>query len=387
MGIETYHSSVRWLGVVIAALVALVAATAVAWLEIRQEREFTRLLAAGDAALAAGRTSEAIEAFSGALAFKPASIVAHLKRGHTYRRRGGEALDAALRDARDAHRLEPAAPQPLELLGDVETALGRYEAATAYYRQYLELDDRDARVLYKLASAHVQRGRPGEALDPLRSAIAIDEGFAAAHYLLGVALRALNRGDEAVRELRRSIALDAALIPPREELAELYAARGRVRDTIEQLEALAALEPDRPQRLVRVALFYARSGRHDTALVALTRAAERHPDSTIVSTALGRLCLEQAARGDAGAVTRALAALQPIARRPDVTSESLALLGRAELMAGRAADAERTLQAAVARQPVFAAAFRYLADAARRRGHAAAAREAEARYAALVPAT
>src|ERR1041385_8734415 len=48
----------------------LVAAAVFAFIAVRQEREFRRLIAAGDAALARDQTYEAIEAFSGALALK-----------------------------------------------------------------------------------------------------------------------------------------------------------------------------------------------------------------------------------------------------------------------------------------------------------------------------
>src|ERR1041385_3797893 len=118
------------------------------WNAVHQEREFRRLIVAGDAALARDRTYDAIEAFSGALALKHDSMLAYLKRGDSYRRRGE--LSAALRDLRDASSLDPAATRPLELLGDVNVAMGRYERAADAYRRYVALDDRAPRVLYKL---------------------------------------------------------------------------------------------------------------------------------------------------------------------------------------------------------------------------------------------
>ena len=51
------------------------------------------------------------------------------------------------------------------------------------------------------------------------------------------------------------------------------------------------------------------------------------------------------------------------------------------------ANAERILQQAVMLQPVAPAAYMHLAAAARRRGHSAAADDAEARYARLVPSS
>src|SRR4030095_1338719 len=95
-----------------------------AWYSVRQEREFQRLIAAGDAALAEEQTFLAIESFSGALALKSDFMLAYVKRGDAYRRRGE--LNAALRDLREATALDPAAPRPVELLGDVNAALGRY---------------------------------------------------------------------------------------------------------------------------------------------------------------------------------------------------------------------------------------------------------------------
>src|ERR671910_1913057 len=104
--------------VVSVGLAALMVGVVVAWYAVRQEREFQRLIGAGDAALAQDQTSSAIEAFSGALALKRDSMLAHLKRGDTYRRRGE--LKAALRDLRVAAAPHPPAPLPAELLGDVK---------------------------------------------------------------------------------------------------------------------------------------------------------------------------------------------------------------------------------------------------------------------------
>ena len=66
--------------VVSVGLAALMVGVVVA-IPVRQEREFQRLIATGDDALARDETSNAIEAFSGALALKRESMVAYLKRG------------------------------------------------------------------------------------------------------------------------------------------------------------------------------------------------------------------------------------------------------------------------------------------------------------------
>jgi tetratricopeptide (TPR) repeat protein len=354
-----------------------------AWNAVHQEREFRRLIVAGDAALTRDQTYEAIEAFSGALALKNDSMLAYLKRGDSYRRRGE--LSAALRDLREASALDPAATRPLELLGDVNVAMGRYERAAEVYRRYLALDDRAPHVLYKLALALYRNGQSQAALEPARRAVALDDRLAQAHYLLAMCLEDQKHDDEAVRSFTRALEINPALGAAREELAGLQLAHGRTREGIQQLEALAALEPSQPQRLVDVGLAYARVGRTDAAITALGRAAERYPEADGVYIALGQVWLETAeAHNDRVALIKALEALQPVALRPDATSDTLTLYGRALFLSGTMDEAERTLEQATSRFPANPEAFLYLSAAAERRGHVTAAREALAKHLGLV---
>lgn len=368
--------------VVSVGLAALMVGVVLAWYAVRQERQFQRLIAAGDAALAQDQTYGAIEAFSGALALKRDSMLAHLKRGDTYRRRGE--LTAALRDLREASALDPSAPRPVELLGDVNAAMGRYERASEHYQAFTALDDRSPRVLYKLALAHYRNGQVERAIEPLRDAVALDERFTEAHYLLGMCLRERGQDDEALRALTRAVEISPAFAAAREELVDLFDRTDRRQAALEQLEALAALEPARAERLISVGLAYARWGRTDAAILTLGRAAERYPDEPAVYTALGRVWLEAAElRNDRVALSKAIEALQPTAASATASGETLMLYGRAMLRSGDARAAERILLQAVGKPPVEPAAFRYLADAAERLGHLPVARDALLRYVAL----
>jgi tetratricopeptide (TPR) repeat protein len=368
--------------VVSVGLAALTVGVVLAWYAVRQERQFQRLIAAGDAALAEDQTYGAIEAFSGALALKRDSMLAHLKRGDTYRRRGE--LTAALRDLREASALDPSAPRPVELLGDINAAMGRYERASEHYEAFTALDDRAPRVLYKLALAYYRNGQVERTIEPLRDAVALDERFTEAHYLLGMCLRERGQDDEALRALTRAVEISPAFAAAREELVDLFNRTDRRQQALEQLEALAALEPARAERLISVGLAYARWGRTDAAILTLGRAAERYPDEPAVYTALGRVWLEAAElRNDRVALSKAIEALQPIAAAVTASSETLMLYGRARLRSGDARVAERILLQAVGKPPVEPAAFRDLADAAERLGHLPIARDALLRYVAL----
>src|SRR3954471_5538698 len=113
------------------AVAALVGVSVLGWFEIRQGREFRRLLAVGDASLAREQTSAAIEAYSGAIALRRDSMLGWLKRGDTYRRRGE--YGPALRDLQQALARDPTAPRPIELLGDVADAIGQHARAVELY--------------------------------------------------------------------------------------------------------------------------------------------------------------------------------------------------------------------------------------------------------------
>jgi tetratricopeptide (TPR) repeat protein len=367
---------------VIALLVSASLVGVLAWQAIARQQEYARLIAEGDRALARDETFLAVEAYSGAIALQGDSMLAYLKRGETYRRRGetGEAL----RDLRRAAELDPTATKPLELLGDLNASLERYARAQESYEAYLRLDDRSPRVLYKLALARYRLGSAQTALSPLRQALSIDDRFAPGYYLLGLCLKALGQPAEATVALERAVQVEPGLGAARETLAELYAAARREKEAINQLEALAALEPGRPDRQLALGLAYGNAGRSDLAVITLRRLAEDHPEDSEVYVAIGRVWLESAeTQHDRVALNKAIEALDVVARRSPPGSEALLLLGRAQLLSGDVGAAERTLKQATAQFPIEPAALLQLASVAERAGHLATARDALVRYTAI----
>ncbi|MBI2834977.1 MAG: tetratricopeptide repeat protein [Acidobacteria bacterium] len=366
------------------AIVGLSAAVAAVSLltAFKREHDYRRLIEDGEAALRADQPFVAIEAFSGAIALKRDSMLAYLKRGETYRRRGE--LPSALRDLRTAADLDPTATRPLEELGDINYGLARYGRAAERYADYVRLDERSTRVLYKLALSHFRAGNVAQAVAALHRAIRLNDRFAEAFYLLGLCHRDQDRFDEARRSFERAIEISPGFVEPRDALASVHEAVGAMAEQIDQLEALAALEPSRPERQVALGSAYARAGRTDLAVLTLGRAAERHPEQPQLYVALGRVWLDAAeTRDDRVALSKALEALQGPVAGTGATSEALTLLGRALLLAGDLELAERMLQQASERFPVDPDSFRYFADAAEQRGHIAPARQALIKLAVL----
>lgn len=371
--------------IVTAAVSAAVAGLVLGWNTIGQDRSFRALIRDGDAALAAGDTSAAAAAFSGALAIRPESTVARMKRGDAYRRRGE--WRAALADLTAASALDPSSPRARDLLGDVHLQLGDPERAAEAYRACLALDERAPAVLVKLAGAEMAAGEPTAALAAAQRAVALDDRLAEAHYLEGLARRAKDPAG-AARALARAVALKPALIPAREQLAEVLLTLGRVKEGAEALDAIAALEPGNPGRAAAVVAAFSAAGKYDSAIKRLERAEEQFPGDAALEGFRGLILLDRAeAESDRALRAEAEAVLAPLAAAQRPSRAILTGMGRARLLAGDARGAVSWLERATSQLPVDVALLRLLARAATDAGAPRTAMTALLRHEALAPGT
>jgi tetratricopeptide (TPR) repeat protein len=357
---------------------------ALAYRSAARDRSYRMLIASGEQALVANDTLAAVEAFSGAIAVRPDAMLARLRRGETYRRRGD--LEVAARDFRAAATLDPTATRPLEALGDVLFAQERFKRASETYEMRLRLDDRSAPIRYKLALSRYRDGVLDAALAEARRSVALDDQFADGYYLIALCLRDKGLVDDAILAFRQAIDRAPGLIPAREELADILAAAGQPAEEIDQLQVLAGLDRGRPERQVAIGLAQARAGKTDLAVLTLSSALDQVHDQPLLNAALGRVWLQVAeAHGDrADALSRALEALERAASSLTATSEIKGLYGRALMLSGQLEAAEQVFQQAIERYPLDPDALARLSDVAEKLGHADAARSALVDYVALV---
>jgi tetratricopeptide (TPR) repeat protein len=361
-------------------VLALAAAGGAAAFQAVAQRNYSALLTRGDAALRDDQSFNAIEAYSGAIALRPGSMLAYLRRGQTYQRRGDRGdLDAAARDFRTSARLDPTATRPLEALGDVLFQSQQYARASSAYERFVRLDDRSARVEYKLALARYRDGDADGAIAALKDTLRIDDRMADAHYLLGVCLRELGRLPDALQALEKAAAISPGMVPAREELADLYGALNRHNQELDQLQVIAGLDRDHVARQVAVGLAQARAGHWDLAVLTLGSALELSPNEPEIYRALGKVWLERP-RDDGAFLSKARKALEPIASSPAATSEMLTLYGRALLQEGDVGGAEHALQQATMRFPVEPQAFALYGSTAEKLNHLEPARQALIQY-------
>jgi tetratricopeptide (TPR) repeat protein len=355
-----------------AGVAAVLAAT-----RVQREKDYERLLLEGDRALSSGDLAAAVEAFTGALTLRPDSMLAYLRRGEAYRRRGADDLSSALRDLRTAASLDPTAPGPHEGLGDVDMARGNPLRAVGHYHASVKLDERSARVQYKKALALYRTGQIEPALDALAMAGPLAPRVAQVPYLRGLCLIEAGRHQEAHAALTHALSVDPGLTAAREALADLSRTLGRLTEEQSHLTALMRAEPDRPERHLALGRAYARAGRTDLAVTTLSNAASRFPNEPAVYTALASVWLGQAvAQADRIALQKGLEALRQAGPSGAADSSLLTLTGTAWLRVREPRRALRAFEEATAVLPLDLTAHGRLADTAERLGMWTVARDA-----------
>lgn len=366
---------------------AILAATAVGGAVVYQqaarERDYRRLLAHGDAALADEQTFGAIEDYSGAIALRPDSMLAHLRRGETYLLRGD--LDGAARDFRTAAALDATATRPLEQWGEVLYRQQRYRRAAEVLESRLRLDDRSAEIYFRLGLARYRDGNFDAAIEALRHALRLEPKMAEAHYVIGLSQREKGRTVDAQGSFELAVNLAPGLIAAREELADVYGQIGKPSEEVQQLQVLAGLDTGHVERRIAVGLAHARAGHADLAVLTLANTLEQAPDHLAIYGALGRVWLDVAEnRPDRpDALSKALEALERAASAAGATSETKTLYGRALLLARQREAAERMLQQATERYPADPSSFALYALVAEQQRHYDAARASLIAYSAL----
>jgi tetratricopeptide (TPR) repeat protein len=355
-----------------AGVAAVLAAT-----RVQREQDYQRLVLEGDRALSSGDLAAAVEAFTGALTLRPDSMLAYLRRGEAYRRRGADDLSSALRDLRTAASLDPTAPGPHEGLGDVAMARDNPIRAVGHYQASVNLDERSARVQYKHALALYKTGQITPALEALAMAGPLDPRIASVPYLRGLCLIEAGRPQEAHAALVHALNVDPGMTAARETLADLSRTLGRLTDEQSHLTALMRAEPDRPERQLALGRAYARAGRTDLAITTLSNAATRFPSESSVYLALASVWLGQAvSQGDRIALQKGLEALRQAGPAGASDSTLLTLTGAAWLRVREPRRALRAFEQATAVLPLDLTAHDRLADTAERLGMWTVARDA-----------
>ncbi|MCI0460396.1 MAG: alkaline phosphatase family protein [Gemmataceae bacterium] len=130
--------------------------------------------------------------------------------------------EAALEYLRRAEQAQPRLPRLHLLLGHVHLQMRRGKEAERAFRKALAIDGDSALAYEGLAAACLRQQRYEAALDYALSAVGLQHHLPQSHYYLGVALTRLGQTTEAVRAFETCLAIQPGMAPAHRWLARLY---------------------------------------------------------------------------------------------------------------------------------------------------------------------
>ncbi len=145
---------------------------------------------------------EAATAFRGALAIDSSLAIGHLNLSLALLYE--QELDAAAKEAADAARLMPSAPQPAYVLGLIARAQNRNDEAREQFEKVRLLDANDVGANVNLAQINLEDRRYDEAIAALQPIVANEPYHVTASYVLGLALTRGGKADDGQVLLQRA---------------------------------------------------------------------------------------------------------------------------------------------------------------------------------------
>ncbi len=145
---------------------------------------------------------EAATAFRGALGIDSSLAIGHLNLSLALMYE--QELDAAAKEATEAARLMPTAPQPAYVLGLIARAQNRNDDARAQFEKVRQIDAVDVGANVNLAQINLEDRRYDEAIAALQPIVATEPYHVTASYVLGLALTRGGKAEEGQLLLQRA---------------------------------------------------------------------------------------------------------------------------------------------------------------------------------------
>ncbi len=365
------------------------------------------LLRQGEAAIQAGQVEVGIEKYKTALnevqqQDKRKRSAIELLLGITYQKarqwqESVDALNAAIQDNANFGYL------PYSLLGFAYRGLGRWQDSLAAFQQADKLKPDDPGVQEGLGYALTALGRPKEAIEPLEKAVRQNPAFAVNHFALGIAYSQNGQLDDAIKEFNEAIRLAPDNFAAYLYLGEAFGRSLRNEQEITAEQQAIRLNPKSAEAYALLGNAYRATNGLREAASAYAKAAELKPDYFDAYAGLAFVDVELEKWSDSWKALQALerlngstnfAAYHALAisyrtfglwqRTVDSASKAVKLkpdcaecyleLGYGYKNLGRADEARKAYEQALAIKPNYTAALAELGDLAETSGDFDAAR-------------
>lgn len=257
-----------------------------------------------------GRFAEALRVYGRALT-KPlathrrADLHRHLS--ETYTSMGNHGL--AVKEAKEAIRLEPQALRHYVRLGDAHSAIGKVVPAIKSYERGLQVDGRGPAsipVRRALAQQYMVAGSFPKAIGLYRQLVEMDKRDVEAQYELANALERAGRTSEALTAYQATLAVDPKRFDALVAMGRMYRRKKEYEVALHNLQKAIVVNDQVPGAYEELGYVYAQLGERDQAYEAFQRAVALDENSTTARRGLGKLLLD---RGDSAGALRELSAI------------------------------------------------------------------------------
>ena len=232
----------------------------------------------------AGRLSEAITSYRGALSIEPHHAKTHNNLGNALRDVGR--LNEAAACFRSALRIDPDYAKAHNNLGNVLRDQGKLDEAVACYQRALVLEPNYAEAHNNLGAAWQDQGRLDEAVTCYQKALVVKPHYAEAYNNLGAALQKQDKRDEAVACCRKAVALRPDYAEACNNLGALLQDQGEPEEALAWCRRALGLKPDYAEAYNNLGNVLRDLGRRDEGMASYRKALSLRPDLAAAHHAL-----------------------------------------------------------------------------------------------------
>lgn len=239
----------------------------------------------------------------------PYSARAHVDIGVTFAGQGRS--ERAIREYREAIRLDSDSKIAHNNLGNALLLLGRLDDAALHLEKAIQIDSAYAVAITNLGNVLRTRGDVDEAIAHYRRSLTIDPDIAKTHSNLGIALRSKGKVEEAIGHYRRALALDPDFDDAHYNLGNALQSQGKLDDAIRHYRMALRLRPEFPEACNNLAASLLTKGSVDEAVGHLRQVLVLTPDDIEAHTNLGHALELQGKRTEAADHFRRAISINP----------------------------------------------------------------------------
>jgi tetratricopeptide (TPR) repeat protein len=209
----------------------------------------------------------------------PNAHVAHNRLGIAYFDQ--DRLDEAIKEYKEAIKLNPEYLQAYSNLGLAYLNLGMFDTAIKEFKAALKLKP-DNPMVYKaynnLGNAYFELGRFDSAIENYMAALRLKPGSSKLYYNLGLTYIRNDQLDEAIKNFQTAIRLKPKFLDAHRKLGAVYQKKGLLNKALKEYNEVLKLEPDRADVYNKLGVIYTELGSFDKAILAFQKALRLRPD-------------------------------------------------------------------------------------------------------------